>query len=1033
MEELLPVIQAADPENNQTINSDASSSSSSLTFDQITDIAQKPLTVLGEHFKCNLCFTNLDECAIFSSECMHRFCPGCITTFLRDSKTKNLCPCCPVQNPTEFLEDRSFGIVAKAIHNLASLVSLNYNNVHNDNTSPAHLICDADGWCDAENDHLMEHDVEMTQTPYVPVAVRVGNNYGSEAEAEADCRIENDMKMNQTRELNVEVKVGHSFFAGMIALCHTSGMRDEDGNDDNDGNDGSPHINEEEISCAKMISQENDDDESMTRIRGQQPVTDESPSIPCASCKGIEESLPITAPVVDRDDTKQMRRIKVVVKLRNKYAKRFTIAVIPSSTKLSGKDSLLGQQSESEDVVPKHLIPSIRISAKEYIVLDQSDIPEDAVQLDQSDATEDLTSDHQAISVSADKKSEEVKIVQKYARGSCFIIKETQKYGRIVGYDSSQGLYQIFYPQDKKCDFFAEAAFDKVQFIKQHKRPSTVRGKVIGRKIHAKDDQAPRCLVCQKFFSSNPELSIGSGKTPIQSNKCSHVICFDCVQARRIDHAGISGAGMSITNLRSTVDCPFCDKKQAFNAMDPTVCLSMCQMVTMYKRMRGMQKREDYSKRINQQDRQMRRKKERARRQKRKERKERERIENMKRQKRGLEEEKVDPNEHGVKPGSTITGPVRENMNYPADNSEPRPKRSKSGLVRERRVKIKGDGKERTSSCRSTSSKSSSKCKRLTCATCKRKKEVEKFPSKQIQRRKQGKENIYCRRCEEKGVIQKKLGRGYDKVSTALSVSKEHESKAKFLTTLVPWKHGKALKESPLPSDLTLDGYTRESWGLLGNNDFEQESMWTKGYLWSTSGEKVANFLQFLRVHEKSAFGTFLLPDGTDGFFVVPYDQTPLSKKENIFQSKYILGLGLVGEKLAKDDGNQQPNTPSVGIEPDVEESGGNDSANTLRNLLAAEAKNRDSLAMVPKGSVKVVKKILVPEAPKAQYNGGGSDWHRERIIIIQDGESDDDNDECEGINDSAEGVEPDFTRSSGVNASTCTTPPDLKNTKVEL
>jgi hypothetical protein len=33
--------------------------------------------------------------------------------------------------------------------------------------------------------------------------------------------------------------------------------------------------------------------------------------------------------------------------------------------------------------------------------------------------------------------------------------------------------------------------------------------------------------------------------------------------------------------MRSTVDCPFCEKTRSFNAIEPTICQAMCQMVSL--------------------------------------------------------------------------------------------------------------------------------------------------------------------------------------------------------------------------------------------------------------------------------------------------------------------------------------------------------------------------------------------------------------------------------------------------------------------
>ena len=369
-------------------------------------------------------------------------------------------------------------------------------------------------------------------------------------------------------------------------------------------------------------------------------------------------------------------------------------------------------------------------------------------------------------------------------------------------------------------------------------------------------------------------------------------------------------SSQSNSRLRSTVDCPFCKKPKSFNAAEPTICLPMCQMVALYNKMEL--KRGDELKREKVQE------------QQRKERK---------------------------------------------DKSNKRQRSSKDGRT-ESKQRSKHDGQKKDK----ISSKSSLKTACLSnikCTSCKKDKLANKFSSKQLERANKEKQRVLCRRCEEKGNLQKQLGSGFDKVSTTLLVAKEQGSKPKFLTTIVPYENGAAAakQSNPLPSNLTLDGYSREPWSRFANDDLQQEELWTKSYLWST-GDAIAGFLSFLKKHGKSAYGTFLLPDGTDGFFVIPFDQPPppletrQDDSRNVFQCKCILGLGLIGPKWEE----------------------GHASSSTLRKLLAAEFKTSQSLAEVPKGSVQVVKKLAGPAAPVSR---GVQNWFRERIVIKEDEEDD--------------------------------------------
>mmetsp|Transcript_23270 Transcript_23270/g.35387 ORF Transcript_23270/g.35387 Transcript_23270/m.35387 type:complete len:975 (+) Transcript_23270:109-3033(+) len=648
-----------------------------------------------------------------------------------------------------------------------------------------------------------------------------------------------------------------------------------------------------------------------------------------------------------------------------------------------------------------------------------------------------------------------VPITAKYPTGTHFIHKDMQKYGRVVGFDSSEGrgakgIYQIYYPRDASCDSFYEVDFDRVQIIKGHKRPSNNHNV----SNHAKDnsgdndsdDQVPRCLMCTEMFSSNPQLTNGSGKTPIQSQKCGHVICIDCIQAVRIRHGqsqkkrlGSSQDNTTcIRNLRSTIDCPFCKKPKAFNAIEPTVCLSMCRMVTLYQQLTQKKELEDRREKVQLKD-----------------------QEKHRRDRRRYKLEKKDKHETVRKRCHTERDKERHQNPKPKKKRQEESERNKGKRQKDvehansyqktnEKEKIKAaflpDALDETKDdengcgdknkdlliaapCSSSRGKPGSNASTRRCGTCKKEKETENFSSKQLQRGKKGKSSILCRRCEEKGIIQRQFGKGVDKIGTALFSSKEHGSKAKFLTTIIPCQIDASanenmlpMKQSPLPSKLILDGYTRDEWGCLTNKDSEQEHVWMKTTLWSTGGDRVLNFISFLHKHQKSAYGTFILPDGTDGFFVVPYDQ-PLPqvkrkvKKEHssshfVFKSKHVLKVGLIGENWAAEENDPQAKARIGG----VSNSG---SGSTLRKFLAAESKNRLSLAAVPQGSVKIVKKIVRPEAPGKQFNGGANDWFREKIVIKEAGEDDEDSHILEGVPDQGAIISnPDLTLSGGVDLS---------------
>lgn len=257
----------------------------------------------------------------------------------------------------------------------------------------------------------------------------------------------------------------------------------------------------------------------------------------------------------------------------------------------------------------------------------------------------------------------------------------------------------------------------------------------------------------------------------------------------------------------------------------------------------------------------------------------------------------------------------------------------------------------------------------MKCTTCVKEKPLDKFSSKQIKNGIEGRDKVLCRRCEEKGKVQSEWGSGFQNFSTTLYTAKAEKSKPKFLTTVVPWGDGKALKWSiNLPTNLILVGYSREPFGRLSNEDYQQEALWSKNRLWST-GDGIVGFMKFLQKQKKSAYGTFLQPDGADGFFIIPYDQPP----KNIFICKCIIGLGVIG------DSTEERERKSLQIGE------ASNSNSTLRKLLAAEYNSNQSLIAVPKGSVKAAKKISAPQAPKVSH--GPSDWFREKTVIEEPSE----------------------------------------------
>jgi len=132
-------------------------------------------------------------------------------------------------------------------------------------------------------------------------------------------------------------------------------------------------------------------------------------------------------------------------------------------------------------------------------------------------------------------------------------------------------------------------------------------------------------------------------------------------------------------------------------------------------------------------------------------------------------------------------------------------------------------------------------------------------------------------------------------------VHKKRRFKTKVLTTTLPFSgpSGQALKRNlSFPSHLLIN----TSFGLFANSDEEQEQLWLKTIMWSSNNDGMKGILKFLKEQGKSAYGTFELPDKTDGFFVIPYDQ-PEDMSEGVLRCKYVLGLGVLNDD---DDENKR-------------------------------------------------------------------------------------------------------------------------------
>ena len=442
-----------------------------------------------------------------------------------------------------------------------------------------------------------------------------------------------------------------------------------------------------------------------------------------------------------------------------------------------------------------------------------------------------------------------------------------EKYGRIVGFDGK--YYQVYYPKSLECESLLESTMSKMTLV-SHKRPRMKRKLLVGEQKRLA--MAPSCELCKIPF----EATTDSGKCPIQSQNCSHLLCFDCIQAMRVRETQDNPK-----KIRSTVDCPFCNGKRSFNAANPTICQAMCQMVTLFQ--------------------------------------------------------------------SRNTKQLGNNLSA------------------SRRI-------ECATSKRPLLVESNSK-NHISCPSCKQAKPAEKFSSNQLKRNSAGKRNFLCRRCEERDAIKRKFG-SYDSRCATSLIMKNGSKKSKFLSTILPVSAADGsgvIKQTELPSHLYITGYTREAYACLSNTT--EEHLWEKHYFWSSNPVKMEGLLSFLQTEQKSAYGTFILEKKVDGFFIIPHDQ-PKDMLKGVLKCKYVLGVGFM------DDLNPESNDSCE------------HESRILRKLLHSESKTHQSLEVVPRGSVQAAPKAMpTPAVPKVSY--GSRNWDRERIIIKEGWESDDESDEA--------------------------------------
>lgn len=104
-----------------------------------------------------------------------------------------------------------------------------------------------------------------------------------------------------------------------------------------------------------------------------------------------------------------------------------------------------------------------------------------------------------------------------------------------------------------------------------------------------------------------------------------------------------------------------------------------------------------------------------------------------------------------------------------------------------------------------------------------------------------------------------------------------------------------------LPREIVLTGWTRDDWSRASSGDPDQDMLWQRIQLRSIDGERrLPIFLRHIEERQKAAYGQFLLPDGRDGFFVVPYEQPELlfcgteAKRDGVLFCKIIMDVNLL-------------------------------------------------------------------------------------------------------------------------------------------
>lgn len=85
------------------------------------------------------------------------------------------------------------------------------------------------------------------------------------------------------------------------------------------------------------------------------------------------------------------------------------------------------------------------------------------------------------------------------------------------------------------------------------------------------------CKICFNDFTHDSSAKDKS-RLPLQSSKCSHLLCYDCVLS--LYHTSSPALGSSFL-----VSCPQCRSPEAYNPEDPIFSLAICELLQEREKM----------------------------------------------------------------------------------------------------------------------------------------------------------------------------------------------------------------------------------------------------------------------------------------------------------------------------------------------------------------------------------------------------------------------------------------------------------------